>query len=94
MSRLLLGVTWATLATAVVPGVGLAQGNARGLRGDPAAIADAEAMVETMGGMAIWAELGSLHFVHEWFPWHRVDSYIENEILDLSNFFRFHQHPV
>jgi hypothetical protein len=58
--------------------------HARGLRGDPAAIADAQAMVETMGGMALWAQLRSLHFVHEWYPWNRVDSYIENEILDLA----------
>ena len=38
---------------------------ATGLRGDSAAIADAEAMVETMGGRAIWLELESVHFVHE-----------------------------
>jgi hypothetical protein len=41
-------------------------------------------MVETMGGLAIWAELKSVHFVHEWWPYHRIDSYIENEILDLT----------
>ena len=40
--------------------------------------------VEPMGGMAIWAQLKSVHFVHEWWPYHRVDSYIENEILDLT----------
>lgn len=62
----------------------IAQENPEGVRGDPLAIAEAEAMVETMGGMAIWAELKSLHFVHEWFPWYRIDSYIENEILDLT----------
>lgn len=55
-----------------------------GLRGDPEAIADARAMVETMGGATIWRELGTLHFVHEWYPWHRADSYIENEILDMT----------
>lgn len=55
-----------------------------GVRGDPAAIAEAEAMVETMGGKVIWAELQSIHFVHEWFPWYRPDSYIENEVLDLT----------
>ncbi len=55
-----------------------------GLRGDPLAIADAKAMVETMGGGAIWAQLKSLHFVHEWYPCMRVDSYVENEILDLT----------
>ena len=37
-----------------------------GLRGDPAAIADAVAMVETMGGMTIWRDLEVVHFVHEW----------------------------
>ncbi len=56
----------------------------QGLRGEPVAIAEAEAMVETMGGMEIWAQLESLHFVHEWHPWYRTDSYIENEILDLT----------
>ena len=61
-----------------------AQEEVKGVRGDPAAIAEAEAMVETMGGIAIWAQLKSVHFVHEWFPWYRVDSYIENEILDLT----------
>ena len=61
-----------------------AQDSARGLRGDSAAIAEAEAMVEAMGGMALWAQLKGLHFVHEWSPWNRVDSYIENEILDLT----------
>jgi hypothetical protein len=55
-----------------------------GVRGERNAIADAEAMVETMGGMEIWAQLKSVHFVHEWFPWHRVDAYIENEVLDLT----------
>lgn len=55
-----------------------------GVRGDPEAIADAKAMVEAMGGLEIWSQLESLHFVHEWHPWYRVDSYIENEILDLT----------
>jgi len=55
-----------------------------GVRGDPAAIAEAEAMVGTMGGMEIWALLESVHFVHRWYPWYRVDSYLENEILDLT----------
>ncbi len=73
---LLLSVT-ATLATGAIT----AQS---GLRGDPAAIADARAMVETMGGAAVWRDLGSLHFVHEWFPWDRSDSYVENEILDMT----------
>ena len=55
-----------------------------GLRGEPEAIAAAEAMVETMGGMAIWAQLQSLHFVHDWSPFHRTDAYREDEILDLT----------
>ncbi len=61
-----------------------AQDRMAGIRGDAAAISKAEAMVETMGGMEIWAQLKSLHFVHEWYPSHRVDSYVENEILDLA----------
>ena len=55
-----------------------------GLRGDPAAVAAAEAMVETMGGIAIWRELQSVHFVHEWDIASRPDTYLENEILDLT----------
>lgn len=55
-----------------------------GLRGDAAAIAEAEAMVETMGGKAIWAPLKCVHFVHQWYPWNRADTYIEHEILDLT----------
>jgi len=54
------------------------------LRGDPLAIADAVAMVETMGGMAIWCDLKSVHFVHEWDLANRHDRYLENEILDLT----------
>ena len=54
------------------------------LRGDPAAIADAIAMVETMGGTAEWCRLGSVHFVHEWDVVNREDRYVENEILDLT----------
>ena len=55
-----------------------------GLRGDPAAIADAEAMVEAMGGLAIWRDLEKVHFVHEWDIVNRPDRYLENEILDLT----------
>jgi hypothetical protein len=55
-----------------------------GLRGDPAAIADAAAMVETMGGQAIWRNLETVHFVHEWDIANRPDRYLENEILDLT----------
>ena len=64
--------------------LGFAQDEARGIRGDSEAVAEAEAMVETMGGMEIWAQLQSVHFVHQWYPWYTVDSYIENEILDLT----------
>jgi len=62
-----------------------AQNNSKGLRGDSSAIKDAEAMVETMGGIEIWKQIKSLHFVHEWFPVNRIDTYVENEILDLTS---------
>ena len=55
-----------------------------GLRGEPAAISDARAMVETMGGQDVWAALQSVHFVHEWDLAMRPDRYLENEILDLG----------
>jgi hypothetical protein len=61
----------------------LAQDDA-GLRGDASAIADALAMVETMGGVAVWRDMASVHFVHEWDIVNRPDRYIENEILDLT----------
>jgi len=64
--------------------ISFASQGAKGIQGDSLAIADARAMVETMGGMAIWAELKSVHFVDDWYPWNRVDSYIDNEILDLT----------
>jgi hypothetical protein len=64
--------------------LGVAQEKESGVRGDPLAIAEAEAMVESMGGMEIWAQLKSVHFVHRWYPWYRIDSYLENEILDLT----------
>lgn len=54
------------------------------LAGDSQAIADARAMVETMGGAEIWCELESVHFVHEWDIANRHDRYLENEILDLT----------
>lgn len=63
---------------------GSAQEETSGVRGDPDAIAEAEAMVQAMGGMEIWAQLKSLHFVHEWYPWYKTESYVENEILDLT----------
>jgi len=56
----------------------------QGLRGDADAIADAKAMVETMGGAAIWKTLESVHFVHEWDIANRPDIYLEHEILDLT----------
>ncbi len=55
-----------------------------GLRGDPAAVADARAMVESMGGLAIWKGIESVHFVHEWDFVNRPDRYLEHEILDLT----------
>ncbi len=71
------GTTGATTETA-------GSGGAGGLRGDAAAIRDARAMVEAMGGKEIWANLHSLHLVHEWHPWNRVDTYVENETLDFT----------
>lgn len=56
----------------------------RGMRGDPQALADAVAMVEAMGGVAVWSNMGALHLVHTWYPWNRIDSYVENETLDLT----------
>ena len=61
-----------------------AQDPMSGIRGDSTAIVEAEAMVETMGGLEIWGQLKSLHFVHEWHFWNRIDSYVEHEILDLT----------
>jgi hypothetical protein len=73
------------LLLAVIATVGLWNtGFAEGLRGDPAAIADARAMVEKMGGIAVWASLESVHFVHEWDFVNRPDRYLENEILDMT----------
>jgi hypothetical protein len=57
---------------------------AAGLRGEPAAIADARAMVEKMGGTSIWKELENVHFVHEWDIANRHERYLENESLDLT----------
>ena len=73
------------LLLAVIAIVGLFNtGFAEGLRGDPAAIADARAMVEKMGGIAVWASLESVHFVHEWDFVNRPDRYLENEVLDMT----------
>ncbi len=57
---------------------------ASGLSGDPEAVELAQSMVEAMGGKEIWSQLKSLHFVHRWYPSNRVDSYLEDEILDLT----------
>ncbi len=43
--------------TSILWPLSFAQNGANGIRGDSAAIADAVAMVETMGGMDIWAQL-------------------------------------
>ena len=80
MRSLLMFVYVVLLLSIVTP----AQERKSGIRGDSLAVAEAEAMVETMGGKAIWSQLKSLHFVHQWFPCYRVDTYIENEILDLT----------
>jgi len=69
---------------AALPVLTLSAEEATGLRGDPAAIADARAMVETMGGVAIWRDTASVHFVHEWDIANRPDRYLEHEILDLT----------
>ena len=55
-----------------------------GLRGDPSAIADARAMVDAMGGLDIWRDIATVHFVHEWDIVNRPDRYLEHEILDLT----------
>jgi len=54
-----------------------------GVKGDPIAISDLKSMVNSMGGLNIWKQLKSVHFVHRWYFWDR-DSYLENEILDLT----------
>jgi hypothetical protein len=69
---------------AALPVLTLSAEEATGLRGDPAAIADARAMVEAMGGLAIWRDTESVHFVHEWDMANRPDRYLEHEILDLT----------
>ena len=59
------------------------QDNNQGIRGDSNAVEYLELMVNTMGGKKIWSQLKSVHFVHRWHFWDR-DSYLENEILDLT----------
>ena len=63
----------------------LSQEISKGLRGDSIAIIDAKSMVKTMGGIEIWKQIKSIHFVHQWYPVNRIDAYIENEILDLTS---------
>lgn len=72
------------LCIAALPVLTTSAEEVSGLRGDPAAIADARAMVETMGGLAIWRDTASVHFVHEWDIANRPDRYLEHEILDLT----------
>lgn len=81
MSRIIIACVLACLLPGT-PGL-LAQENG-GLRGDADAIADALAMVEAMGGAAIWGDTAGVHFVHEWDFVNRPDRYIENEVLDLT----------
>lgn len=81
----MLNVFIAIVYASLLCQISLAQELTKGLRGDPEAITEAEAMVETMGGKEIWSQLKSIHFVHEWFPSYRIDSYVENEILDLTS---------
>lgn len=79
-----LGLLTMLLSLSLSAGSGRAAEDPFGLRGEPAAIADAREMVETLGGLAIWRELESVHFVHEWDFFDRPDIYLENEILDLT----------
>jgi hypothetical protein len=72
-----------TAAVIVAPITAVGQ-ESEGLRGERAAIMDAEAMVDRMGGMAVWSQLESVHFVHDWDIYSRPDRYREHEILDLS----------
>jgi hypothetical protein len=56
-----------------------------GMRSDPAAVADARAMVEAMGGLEIWREVESVHFVHEWDIANRQDRYREHDYWSITN---------
>lgn len=79
--------SWATYTLVLLVAAGTASASDQdesGLGGDPAAIDDAHAMVESMGGRNVWKELESVHFVHEWDIVNRHDRYLENEILDLT----------
>ena len=79
----ILAAVAAVIAAAVVMPGAHAEEVSR-MRGDTAAIADARAMVGTMGGVAVWRDLESVHFVHEWDIANRPDRYLEHEILDLT----------
>ena len=72
------------LGLLIVTGADSHADETEGLRGDPDAISDAKAMVEAMGGLAIWRDTESVHFVHEWDIANRPDRYLEHEILDLT----------
>ena len=72
------------LCVAALPLLALSAEETTGLRGDSAAIAEARAMVEAMGGLAVWRDTQSVHFVHEWDFVNRPDRYLEHEILDLT----------
>jgi hypothetical protein len=84
MNKLFVMLVVVSFSTAAIADETVRPPAREGIRGDSAAIADAEAMVEAMGGKTIWSQLKSLHFVHEWYQCNRVDTYIENEILDLA----------
>lgn len=73
----------AGVVACLLPAAAFAQDGAS-LRGDVDAIADAQAMVEAMGGAAIWRDTASVHFVHVWDIVNRPDRYIEDEVLDLT----------
>lgn len=79
------GLLPALLLLLPTPSLLSAQAAGPGLRGDPEAIRGARAMVEALGGAAIWAELDALHFVHEWDVVNRPDRYLEHEVLDLTD---------
>lgn len=69
---------------AVFTHLSFAQAEGSGFGGEPEAIELAQRMVEAMGGEEIWSQIQSVHFVHNWYPYHREDVYLENEILDLT----------
>jgi hypothetical protein len=76
--------TMSLLIVLIFTGIGFTGNTGKGIRGDSLAVAGAIAMVESMGGMDVWSNLKSLHFVHTWYPWYMPEPYSENEILDLT----------